>query len=159
MQFWPPDDEHMCSKHIEAWHKLTVKQKFCASSWLITDIYWNARSAKRQNLICRVHNVTIFIVLVITTPTSTNRWKFPTHNAVPAWTLSLHLPATTQHVRSPVIIDVSHNHRSSHNLSKGKPSFTDYIWREQKLRHRLANKTLLSSIGFSVVRYWTLTTR
>jgi hypothetical protein len=30
--------EHMCSKHVEAWNKLTVKQKFCASSWLITDI-------------------------------------------------------------------------------------------------------------------------
>jgi hypothetical protein len=38
MQFWPPDDEHMCSKHVEAWNKLTVKQKFCASSWLITEI-------------------------------------------------------------------------------------------------------------------------
>jgi len=38
MQFWPPDDEHMCSKHVEAWNKLTVKQKFCASNWLITDI-------------------------------------------------------------------------------------------------------------------------
>jgi len=50
-QFWPPDDEHMCSKHVEAWNKLIVKQKFCASSWLITDIYiyWDAaRSAKRQ---------------------------------------------------------------------------------------------------------------
>jgi len=38
MQFWPPDDEHMCSKHVEAWNKLIVKQKFCASSWLITEI-------------------------------------------------------------------------------------------------------------------------
>ena len=37
-QFWPPDDEHMCSKHVEAWNKLTVKQKFCASSWLIDEI-------------------------------------------------------------------------------------------------------------------------
>jgi len=27
-----------CSKHVEAWNKLTVKQKFCASSWLITKI-------------------------------------------------------------------------------------------------------------------------
>ena len=32
VQFWPPDDEHICSKHIQAWNKLTVKQKFCASS-------------------------------------------------------------------------------------------------------------------------------
>jgi len=38
MQFWPPDDEHMCSKNVEAWNKLIVKQKFCASSWLITEI-------------------------------------------------------------------------------------------------------------------------
>jgi len=38
MQFWPPDDEHMCSKHVEAWNKLIVKQKFCASRWLITEI-------------------------------------------------------------------------------------------------------------------------
>jgi len=39
MQFWPPEDEHMCSKHVEAWNKLIVKQTFCASSWLITEIY------------------------------------------------------------------------------------------------------------------------
>jgi len=39
MQFWPPDDEHMCSKHVEAWNKLIVKQKFCASSWSITEIH------------------------------------------------------------------------------------------------------------------------
>jgi len=38
MQFWPPDDEHMCSKHVEAWNKLIVKQKVCASNWLITEI-------------------------------------------------------------------------------------------------------------------------
>ena len=33
-----PDDEHMCSKHVEAWNKLNGKQKLCASSWLITEI-------------------------------------------------------------------------------------------------------------------------
>jgi len=38
MQFWPPDDEHTCSKHVEAWNKLIVKQKFCSSSSLITEI-------------------------------------------------------------------------------------------------------------------------
>jgi len=39
IQFWPPDDEHMWSKYVEAWkEKLTVKQKFCASSCLITEI-------------------------------------------------------------------------------------------------------------------------
>ena len=34
----PISDEHMCSKHVEAWNKLIVKQKFCASSLLITEI-------------------------------------------------------------------------------------------------------------------------
>jgi len=28
VQFWPPDDEHMCSKHVEARNKLIVKQNF-----------------------------------------------------------------------------------------------------------------------------------
>jgi len=31
--------EHMCPKHVEAWNKLIVKQKFCASRWLITEKY------------------------------------------------------------------------------------------------------------------------
>ena len=38
MQFWPPHDEHMCSKHVEAWNKLIVKQTFCATIWLITEV-------------------------------------------------------------------------------------------------------------------------
>ena len=46
MQDWPPDDEHMCSKHVEVWYKLIAKQKFCASSWLITQI----NILTRQNL-------------------------------------------------------------------------------------------------------------
>ena len=33
IQFYPPDDEHLCSKHVEAWNILTIK--FSASSWLI----------------------------------------------------------------------------------------------------------------------------
>ena len=33
IQFCPPDDEDMCSKHVEAWNKLTIR--FSASSWLI----------------------------------------------------------------------------------------------------------------------------
>jgi len=38
LQFWSPDDEQMCSKYVHSWNKLIVKQKFCASSWLITEI-------------------------------------------------------------------------------------------------------------------------
>ena len=28
MQFWPPDDEHMCPKHVQAWNKTYCKAKF-----------------------------------------------------------------------------------------------------------------------------------
>ena len=38
VQFWPPDDNHICSKHVEAWNKLIVKQKFYATILLITEI-------------------------------------------------------------------------------------------------------------------------
>ena len=38
MQFLPPDDEHMCSKHVKAWNIIIVKKKIGASSWLITEI-------------------------------------------------------------------------------------------------------------------------
>jgi len=51
MQFWPPDDGHLCSKHVEAWNKLIVKQKFCASSWLITEIsIYSSLSALSRNM-------------------------------------------------------------------------------------------------------------
>ena len=43
IQFCPPDDEHICSKHVEAWNKLIIK--FGASSWLIfinksSNLFW-----------------------------------------------------------------------------------------------------------------------
>ena len=28
MQFWPRDDEHMCSKHVEAWNKSYCETNF-----------------------------------------------------------------------------------------------------------------------------------
>jgi len=28
MQFWPPDDEHMCSKHVEEWNKTYCETNF-----------------------------------------------------------------------------------------------------------------------------------
>jgi len=49
-KLWPPDDEHMCSKHVEAWNKLTVKRNFCVPSWLITEInvLWSVIQMLRQ---------------------------------------------------------------------------------------------------------------
>jgi len=54
IQFWAPDDEHMCSKHVEAWDKRTVKQKFCASSLLITEINV-LRCRERLSLCCDLY--------------------------------------------------------------------------------------------------------
>ena len=28
MQFWPPDDEYMCSKHVEEWNKTYCETNF-----------------------------------------------------------------------------------------------------------------------------------
>jgi len=56
MQFWPPVDEHMCSKHGEAWNKLIVKQKCCASSWLITEInILRCTVSKMSKFLCQVY--------------------------------------------------------------------------------------------------------
>ena len=33
VNFWPPDYEHLCSKHVKARNKLIIK--FSASNWLI----------------------------------------------------------------------------------------------------------------------------
>jgi len=38
-QFWPPDDEHMRSKHVEAWTNLIVKQKKKICIMLVN--YWD----------------------------------------------------------------------------------------------------------------------
>jgi len=55
IQFWPPDDEHMCSKHVDAWSKLTLKQKILCIK-LVN--YWDARSAKRQHFQHLLRNTT-----------------------------------------------------------------------------------------------------
>jgi len=57
IQFWPPVDKHMCSKQVEAWNKLIVKQKCCASSWLITEINKNDSSIAIQFSVYCLHNV------------------------------------------------------------------------------------------------------
>jgi len=38
MQFWPPDDEHMCSKHVEAWNKTYCETKILC---IKLDNYWD----------------------------------------------------------------------------------------------------------------------
>jgi len=48
--------EQMYSKHVEAWNKLIVKQKFCASSWLITGINFNRMFLELRVIHKRIQN-------------------------------------------------------------------------------------------------------
>jgi len=49
MQFWPPDDEHMCSKHVQALNKtvqrwrcvITVKYFIASVNWLLVHPVYN----------------------------------------------------------------------------------------------------------------------
>ena len=52
IQFCHPDDEHMCSKHVEAWNKLIIK--FSASSWLIlrNKYYWHVYCLSINSAYC-----------------------------------------------------------------------------------------------------------
>ena len=59
-QFWPPDDEHMCSKYVEAWNKTYCRTKILCinlvnyrDNWylvgfLFVSYHNNARSNKHQ---------------------------------------------------------------------------------------------------------------
>ena len=36
MQFWPPDNEHMCSNHVQAWNtKINIRRTCCALGLLV----------------------------------------------------------------------------------------------------------------------------
>jgi len=70
-----------CSKHVEAWNKLIVKQKFCASSWLITEI--NTRI-----LICTVSKTSKFVFVVwLPSATSTSVLLFRNRKCPQTFTL------------------------------------------------------------------------
>jgi len=64
----------MCSKHVEALNKLIVKQKFCASSWLITKIKKKCKGYRihqvRSGVPC--FGVDIATVLVLLTTSTYN---------------------------------------------------------------------------------------
>ena len=63
--------EQTCSKHVEAWNKLIVKQKFCASSWLITEINWPLRfgfnTGRRWHLATNLPDIITIIADYVTT--------------------------------------------------------------------------------------------
>ena len=61
MQFWPLDDDHLSSKHEEAWNILIVKQIFCVASCLITEI--NTLSCSTVNITSKptYYNITLWV--------------------------------------------------------------------------------------------------
>jgi len=65
MQLWPPDDEYMFSKHVETWNELIVKQTFCASSSLITEINilrWKvSKMSKKKKIIWNLLFLSYFL--------------------------------------------------------------------------------------------------
>jgi len=82
MQFWPPDDEHMCSKHVEAWNKIYCKkQKFCASSWLITEIN------NIKNCVWLHFADTCVLASCPDVPDKTPLVRLVTNKKIPAWWL------------------------------------------------------------------------
>ena len=61
VQFCPPDDDHMFSKHVEAWNKRIIK--FSASSWLILRnkyIEMHGRRNVKKKVLHFVRNVPTF---------------------------------------------------------------------------------------------------
>jgi len=61
MQFLPPDDEPMFSKHVEEWNKLIVKQKFCAWIRVITDKNENEKYHNRIATYTGAYNSNILL--------------------------------------------------------------------------------------------------
>ena len=66
VQFWPPDDEHVCSKHVEAWNKLIIK--FSVSSWLILTLW-------RRNYFFLILVHPVYKMLIIQEPNKLALWN------------------------------------------------------------------------------------
>ena len=126
IQFWPPDDEHMCSKHVEAWNKLVVKQKFCASSWLITKInILRCTVSKTQKIVLSVQLILVHIAFAVhkyqpvcfvthvharyhTCSSLHSRLKSPLNDSTKLWALNL---IYTDHSRVSLYFDTHSKHR------------------------------------------------
>jgi len=52
IQFWPPDDEHMCSKHVEAWNKTYCKTKMLCIKLVK---YWDKDTVHVSDGLCVHH--------------------------------------------------------------------------------------------------------
>jgi len=56
MQFWPPDVEHMCSKHVEIWNKTYCETILCIQLVKYWDKYTEMhgqQNVKKYIHVCR----------------------------------------------------------------------------------------------------------
>jgi len=76
MQFWPPDDEHMCSNHVEAWNKT-----YCETKILYIKLvnYWDKytdmhgqHNIKNYAVRSQVYIISLYWYIVV-------YWRYVTH--------------------------------------------------------------------------------
>jgi len=109
MQFLPPDDEHVCSKHVEAWNKFIVKQKCCASSWLVTEIKYTEMHGQQNVQKCKW-----------TCPDSC--WNARKIGCCPSGMeniYEIHLPSVATNMNAVILLSSLHDYTARHNITKG----------------------------------------
>ena len=72
MQSWPPDDEHICSKHVEAWNKTYCEKKFLCiklvNCWnKYTEMHGQQNVKKYASIHARVAQTVLFLSILQTT--------------------------------------------------------------------------------------------
>jgi len=85
MQFWLPDDEYMCSKHVEAGNKLIVKQILCIK--LVK--YWNKYTEMHGQQNVRIKKQVIFCphrANILNVTLCRSAWGLMFRNLICFWT-------------------------------------------------------------------------
>ena len=98
IQFCPPDDEHMCSKHVGAWNKLIIK--FSASRWWILInkyIEMHGQQNIKKKKIRHVVKITFGFSRenIFECPSSFSFWR-----QIPVYISLLHMTGTNMHQTS-----------------------------------------------------------
>ena len=91
IQFWPPDDEHLCSKHEEAWNKFIIK--FSAPNCLILKNKYNyVSSAHLKPHEMWLNTYTIFTDCNTSHFLGCHAMQSSTCSPLLSWCLNQHMP-------------------------------------------------------------------
>jgi hypothetical protein len=102
MQFWPPGDEHMCSKHVESWNKLIVKQILFIK--LVN--YWDKYTEMYGRQSFEINLITIKFSLYTHTHAHTHHTRARTHTP--------HARTHTHHARARTHAHTHTTHAHTH---------------------------------------------